>query len=458
MGETASMKKMSKLFSIVLVAAIWGIPHESRSQEPVWTFNGTGKPVRYGRTDSALKGAPKQSASFAGVRFSGRYANYTKADTWYPTWAKDGNLYSPWTDGTIGKMKKDVWSGGGEKPKTGYAKIIGSNPMKLKIADWGTMPATAPPFGGRYPCGSLVYNGVWYYGSYALDQPVKQVKQKFGWYVMGPFMGFHWSEDFGKTWNQSPCKSDRPLFDEPARKELDLAEGKHGPFIKMGAPHFVDFGKNMEHSPDGKAYLVGHGAEHSDRMSRIANNSWVTGDAVYMARVTPGITNMNDVSKYEFFAGHDDTGKPSWSSEYSKIKPVFSWNNRCGIVTVTYNPPLAKYFMCITDGHRETSSRKEYTSYILASDRLTGPWKMVAYMPDFGPQAYFLNIPSKFISIDGKTMWLCYSANYMHGKRRRNNPKYVIQNTPAGSAYSLSLHEFTVTKVNASSRVAPTVP
>ena len=30
--------------------------------------------------------------------------------------------------------------------------------------------------------------------------------------------------------------------------------------VKFGAPHWVDFGQEMEHSPDGKAYIVGHGA------------------------------------------------------------------------------------------------------------------------------------------------------------------------------------------------------
>lgn len=23
------------------------------------------------------------------------------ADTWYPTWSSDGNLYTPWTDGSV---------------------------------------------------------------------------------------------------------------------------------------------------------------------------------------------------------------------------------------------------------------------------------------------------------------------------------------------------------------------
>ncbi|MEM9252358.1 MAG: hypothetical protein AAGB29_08415 [Planctomycetota bacterium] len=421
---------------------------ESHAEQDIWMAHGTGPAVRYDASTALGANAPARSEAFADVEFTGRYANYTKADTWYPTWGSDGNLYSPWTDGTIGKMEW-VWSGAGKSARTGYAKISGNDPMDLTVSDWGTVIASAAPYQGRYPCGSLMYDGVWYYGTYAIDQPNKEVKDRFGWYVLGPLVGFRWSEDYGKTWNEGPHTPSQPLFAEPARDEFDLQEGKKGPFTKMGAPHFVDFGKNMEHSPDGKAYLVGHGAENDDPEPRVANNSWVTGDAVYMARVTPSIENMNDASKYEFFAGHDARGNPVWSHEFSEIKPVFSWNNRCGIVTATYNAPLDKYFMCITDGHRGTTSRQKYTSYILESDHLTGPWKIVAYMPDFGPQAYFLNIPSKFTSDDGATMWLCYSANYMN-ETLRNNPEFVRQTIPPGSAYALSLHEFRLEKKTAS--------
>ena len=33
-------------------------------------------------------------------------------------------------------------------------------------------------------------------------------------------------------------------------------------------------------------------------------------------------------------------------------------------------------------------------------------------MSKFGKQGYFLNFPSKFISADGRTAWLSYSANF----------------------------------------------
>ena len=414
------------------------------SEQSVWTAHGENpeKPVQYDASGPLPDGAPDVSTHYKGIEFTGRYANYTKADTWYPSWASDGNLYSPWTDGTIGKMGF-VWSARRDKAQTGYAKISGDDPLNLAVSDWGVRVASALPFQGRYPCGSLVHDGVWYFGTYGLDQSVGEVRNKFGWYVLGPLVGFSYSTDYGKTWIETSHTAASPLFFEISRDQLDLKEGKKGPFIKMGAPHFVDFGKNMEHSPDGKAYLVGHGGEFPDAMPRVANNSWVTGDAVYMARVTPSIATMNDGSKYEFFAGHKQNGDPVWSRNFEEIKPVFEWNNHCGIVTATYNPALKRYFMCITDGHRQTTSRKEYTSYILESDRLTGPWKLVAHMVDFGPQAYFLNIPSKFISPDGQTMWLCYSANYMNGGKR-NDDEFIKNTTPTGSAYSLSLHEFTL--------------
>jgi len=89
--------------------------------------------------------------------------------------------------------------------------------------------------------------------------------------------------------------------------------------------------------------------------------------------------------------------------------------------------------MCITDGWPTTRSMN---TYILESDHITGPWKMVTFMKDFGPQAYFVNIPSKFISDDGHTAWLCYSANFAYG---RKNPKF--EGFPPGSQYKLCLQE-----------------
>ena len=347
-----------------------------------------------------------QSKLFAGIVFTGRYKNYTTADTWYPSWASDGNLYSPWTDGRVGKVGS---SSGPKRWTTGHAKIEGDDPLNLKVTSLGLHKAPATPYGGRYPCGSLVHEGIWYYGTYCLD------KKKYPWDIMGPFVGFRTSKDLGKTWTDTPCTPARPLFGE---------SGKGGSKVKMGSPHFVDFGKNMQHSSDGKAYLTGHGATRKD-----ATCSWVSGDQAYLARVTPTLQNINDVSKYEFFAGRDASGKAIWTNQFARIKPLLEWNDRMGCVTATYNAALKKYLMCVTDGG--ASGMGTYDTMILEADRITGPWKLAVFMPRFGQQAYFVNIPSKFISRDGRTMWLCFADDWV-----RKHPS-----SPAGTRYAMCLYE-----------------
>ena len=353
-----------------------------------------------------------RSADFPRIRFTGRHEAYTNADTWYPSWASDGNLYSPWTDGRIGEER--CGSGSGEKARTGQAKIIGDDPLNLQVVSLGTFPGSAKPYGGRYPCGSLVHNGIWYHGSYCLDH------RKGPWDIMGPFVGFRTSKDLGKTWTACPLTGARPLFGE---------SGKGDSKVKLGAPHFVDFGRDMEHSPDGKAYLVGHGAVRTE-----ADCSWISGDQAYLVRVKPTPENINDRSKYEFFGGRDGNGNAVWTGDFAGIKPILEWNDHAGCVTMTWNAPLKRYFMCVTHGYKHGGGgQTDYDTYIVESESTTGPWKLVTYLKAFGPQAYFVNIPSKFIGSDGHTMWLCYSANWSRKKEAGN---------PPGSRYALCLQEF----------------
>ncbi len=45
-----------------------------------------------------------------------------------------------------------------------------------------------------------------------------------------------------------------------------------------------------------------------------------------------------------------------------------------GCVTITYNAPLKKYLMCVTDGGNTAA---KMNTYILESDSMTGDWKLV---------------------------------------------------------------------------------
>lgn len=364
-----------------------------------------------------------RSTDITGIALTGRHAGYADADTWYPSWAANGNLYSPWTDGKVNNIGS---FSGGAKATTGYATIIGDDPLHLAITDVGVYPGNPAPYEGRYPCGSLVYDGVWYYGTYCLLDSDHDPGKGLNWDILGPFVGFRYSTDYGKTWHDSPHTPANPLFGEPAAP---------GGKVRIGSPHFVDFGKNMQYSPDGKAYLVGQGAVDPDPKPRPANLSWITGDQIYMVRVRPTIHNMNDRSNYEYFGGYDSSGHAIWTQDFAKVKPLVNWNNNCGCVTMTYDAPMKKYLMCITDGGNTIS---KFSTYILESDYIAGPWKLVVYMREFGEQAYFVNIPSKFISKDGRTAWLCYAANFSNGNPNWNTH---YRDNPPGSGYGMNLQE-----------------
>jgi hypothetical protein len=361
------------------------------------------------------------SIAITGVRFTGRQARYTEADTWYPSWASDGDLYSPWTDGKVSDLTSTSF---GPNATTGYATILGADPLSLTVTNAGVFRGDPTPYGGRYPCGSLVYNGIWYYGTYCLMDSDGDPSKGLNWDILGPFVGFRYSRDYGKIWMDTPHTPSHPLFGEPPNP---------GDPVQFGAPHFVDFGQNMQYSPDGKAYLVAHGAMIPDPLPRPANASWVTGDAIYLARVTPTPETINDPSKYEFFAGLSRTRQAQWTRDFAKIQPLVAWNNNCGNVSMTYDAPLKKHLMWITDGGNTIS---EFNTYLLESDQVTGPWQLVVYMSHFGPQGYFVNLPTKFISADGQTAWLCYAANFTNsylGTRFKPNPPE--------SGYGMCLHE-----------------
>ena len=380
-------------------------------------------PLRVWRSE-VPSGCPfEPSKSVVAVAFTRRFAAYTDADTWYPSWAQDGNLYSGWTDGEIGE---ESCHSNGPNARTGNARIAGDDPLHLTITSLGTEAASPEPYGGRYPSANLVHDGIWYYGTYTVDFDFSKPEYPdlYSWAICGPVPGLRLSRDYGKTWTPSPLSPEKPLFPE---------SGKGGRRVKMGTPHFVDFGKNMEHSPDGKAYLVGHGAIDGNPALRVAGASWIAGDAVYLARVRPSPASINDVRAYEFYAGRSADGRPVWSRNFSAIKPLAVWKDRMGCTTITYDAPLKKYLMCVTDGWPGV---KDMNSYILEADEITGPFRLVTFMSRFGHQGYFLTFPSKFIGPDGRLAWLSYSANF--------HQSYFGNRTvadPMGSRYAWNLQE-----------------
>src|SRR5215471_9409838 len=104
-----------------------------------------------------------KSTELVGLTFTGRHATYTDADTWYPCWAADDHLYSPWTDGKSSQptgsdphnfecssdARNCVNAGRDGKSGTGQARIVGDDPLHLRIENLGIHYASPAPYGGR---------------------------------------------------------------------------------------------------------------------------------------------------------------------------------------------------------------------------------------------------------------------------------------------------------------------
>ena len=89
------------------------------------------------------------SDTIKALAFTGRHAEYTGADTWYPSWASDDVLYSPWTDGFISHPVEEGFdlhhmecssdsrnrtnAAKAGSPEPARPRILGDDPLNLTI-------------------------------------------------------------------------------------------------------------------------------------------------------------------------------------------------------------------------------------------------------------------------------------------------------------------------------------
>lgn len=377
--------------------------------------------VRWNDSTPADSPFPRSTLFSAFDYAMGDQGGYGGADTWFPSWSASGDLYSPFTDGTVDGITSRSWAKAAAT--TGFARVSGSDPRNLTLSNVGIFGESALPYEGRYPCANLHLNGTWFYGTYALlnfEPGVTPPPDCGNWCVQGPFIGFRWSTDDGATWTAPLRNMTGPtdtLFGEQAFNNTK---------VRYGAPHVVDFGQNNAAAPGGQVYLVGHGADQASDYE-----SWMQGSEVFVARGIPTTDAINDGSQWEFAAGGD-----TWTRDLQQAQPVLRWGNRTGVSTMTWVPAIERFVLCVSTPTYSPSTVKQFDTYFLESPSMQGPWSLITYLAEFGPQAYFVNIPSKFMSAtvdpsDGSLeFWLSYSANFAIGG---------VPPNPPGSGYHWTL-------------------
>ncbi|GAA3850825.1 DUF4185 domain-containing protein [Streptomyces sedi] len=302
--------------------------------------------------------------------------NVNHGDLWPNCWADDDHVYTAYGDGVgFGDVYSDI----------GVARITGT-PGQLTGEQLATEVSQAwTPEHSRKPTGMACVDGDLYLAVQDLafdfnDAPAATIAR---------------STDKGQTWEWD---TEAPMFGD-------------GVFTTV---MFLDYGKDYANAPDD--YVYAYGLDHNWRDS--FNDRVPDPVDLYLGRVPKDA--VTDRGAWEFVSGTDDSGEPTWSADIADRSPVLHddrhiyqdvfGEGRVENTTVlsqggvVYNEGLDRYLY---------TSWTEYTFEFYESPTPWGPWERFDSR-DFGGYpwpttkhgGYGVTIPSKYISEDGRSMWI----------------------------------------------------
>ncbi|HEY66293.1 MAG TPA: DUF4185 domain-containing protein [Caldilineae bacterium] len=274
------------------------------------------------------------------------------SDNWPITWADDGDMYTAYGDGWGFEPRTE------RKLSLGFAKVIGSPPdfqgvnIRSPSGEREGDGALGPKASGMLMVDGVLYMWVRNVGNSQLA----------------------WSKDHGRTWEWG------------FRFETSF-----------GCPTFLNFGRNYEGARDEYVYVY----------SQDGPSAYESYDQVVLARVLKD--RIRDREAYEFFQRLDDAGEPVWTPDIHQRGPVFRYLGRCQRMDVVYNPGLRRYLLALGFNHRGGWG-------IFDAPEPWGPWTTAFHTVYWGlGNTHYYRLPSKWISADGRTMYLVFSGRTYDG-------------------------------------------
>ncbi len=287
------------------------------------------------------------------------------SDNWPLTWADDNEQYTAYGDGWGFEPKVE------KKLSMGFARIVGgpegfrgTNIRSSQGETLGQGPA------GKKASGILMVDGVLYL-----------------WVRNADNSQLAWSTDHGKSWTWSDWKFT----------------------TSFGCPTFLNFGRNYAGARDNYVYVY----------SLDSQTAYDPADRMVLARVPKD--QIRQQTAYEFFAELDDDGNPKWTPEIESRGAVFRHPGRCYRSGVTFNAGLGRYLWCQVHPESNDSRGPRYEGgfAIYEAPEPWGPWSTVYFSAawDIGP-GETCSFPTKWISDDGKTLYLVFSGDDFFSVRK----------------------------------------
>ncbi|HSZ57029.1 MAG TPA: DUF4185 domain-containing protein [Tepidisphaeraceae bacterium] len=168
----------------------------------------------------------------------------------------------------------------------------------------------------------------------------------------------------------------------------------------FGCPEFVQFGPSYQGARDGYVYIA---SQDNDSAYEFSPN-------IVLARVPR--ESVGQRGAWEFFAGMDAAAQPTWSADIANRKPIFTDPHGTERIAITYNAGVRRYIL--TTPHQPPGITAMHTPALGVFDAPEpwGPWTTVSYEDDWakGSRTYHQKFPSRWMSRDGRTMWLVFSG------------------------------------------------
>jgi hypothetical protein len=333
------------------------------------------------RADESAGPPPSTFVGTARVEERESVGTASDGDLWPSCWSDDGNLYTangdgkgfslegPFADIAVNRVQ-------GEPPNlTGQTLARGDEVGTI----WSGAGYNRKPT-GMVCVGDTIYLAVQDLALDFNDVPAATIVK---------------STDGGRTWT---WERSAPMFDDHVFTTI----------------WFADFGRGSQWAPGRYVYAYGLDGNWRDSFDDTVDDP----QDVYLARVPE--TKVQDRRAWQFFTGLDHQQQPRWSRDISNRRPVLHDGRRLYEQTystnrvsdlsvlsqggVTYVPGLDRYLY---------ASWTEYTFELYESPTPWGPWKHFK-SKDFGGYpwdqsqhgGYATTIPSKFLSEDGRSMWI----------------------------------------------------
>jgi len=287
------------------------------------------------------------------------------SDNWPTTWADDGHQYTVWGDGG------------------GFGGTNGLGRVSLGV--------------GRVEGGPDDYKGLNVWGGHQAANQATFEGKSYGIICVDKVLYMWVSPGSGAT-SFKEARLARSADHGAIWARADWAFTKEDGVVM---PTICQFGKDYAGARDEYVY---HYMTRLDR-ERLEFDVQKTGQ-IDLARVPRD--RMLDRAAYEFFAGLDAAGQPTWVKDLAARKPVFhDANGVAWSVSVCHNAGLKRYLLCT-----EHKQQCRGNLGIFDAPEPWGPWTTAAYHENWGKlgSTFYWNFSNKWLSADGRDFTLIFTG------------------------------------------------